>query len=85
VIFDPVETMSVDERAALQNRRLRLLVDRLLAAGGQQAVNLREAGVERGDSLSLEDLSRLPTVGKPDLWQAYPLGMLAVPLEVHLE
>jgi hypothetical protein len=36
VIFDPVETMSVDERTALQDRRLRLLVDRLVAAGGQR-------------------------------------------------
>jgi phenylacetate-CoA ligase len=81
VIFDPAETMSVDERAALQTRRLRALVDRLLAAGGVQADRLTAAGVEGGAGLNLDDLPRLPTVSKPDLWQAYPFGMLAVPLE----
>jgi phenylacetate-CoA ligase len=81
VIFDPAETMSVDERTALQTRRLRALVDRLLAAGGRQAAALRAAGVERGAGLTLDDLPGLPTVSKPDLWEAYPFGMLAVPLE----
>jgi phenylacetate-CoA ligase len=81
MIFDSAETMSVDERTALQTRRLRALVDRLLAAGGTQADRLERAGVERGAGLSLDDLPRLPTVSKPDLWQAYPFGMLAVPLE----
>lgn len=81
MIFDPAETMSVDERTALQTRRLRALVDRLLAAGGRQAAALRAAGVERGAGLTLDDLPGLPTVSKPDLWEAYPFGMLAVPLE----
>ncbi|GIH19971.1 phenylacetate--CoA ligase family protein [Rugosimonospora africana] len=81
MIFDPAETMSVDERGALQTRRLRALVDRLLADGGRQAGLLREAGVERGGELTLDDLPGLPTVSKPDLWDAYPFGMLAVPLE----
>ncbi len=81
MIFDPAETMSVDERTALQTRRLRALVDRLLAAGGRQAAALRAAGVERGGELTLDDLPGLPTVSKPDLWEAYPFGMLAVPLE----
>jgi phenylacetate-CoA ligase len=73
--------MSVDERTELQTRRLRALVDRLLAAGGRQAAALRAAGVERGAELTLDDLPGLPTVSKPDLWEAYPFGMLAVPLE----
>ncbi|GAA5184944.1 phenylacetate--CoA ligase [Rugosimonospora acidiphila] len=81
MIFDLAETMSVDERGALQTRRLRALVDRLLAARGPQAATLRAAGVERGDRLTLDDLPGLPTLSKPDLWQAYPFGMLAVPLE----
>jgi phenylacetate-CoA ligase len=80
VIFDPAETMSTDERGALQTRRLRALVDRLLAARGRQAALLRGAGVERGDGLRLDDLPGLPTLSKPDLWEAYPFGMLAVPL-----
>ncbi len=81
MIFDAAETMSVDERAAGQTSRLRALVDRLLAANGLQAGRLKEAGVDAGAGLTLDDLPRLPTVGKPDLWAAYPFGMLAVPRE----
>lgn len=81
MIFDRAETMSVDERAALQVARLRSLVDRLLATDGEQAARLKEAGVDAGAALTLDDLPGLPTVSKPDLWAAYPFGMLAVPLE----
>jgi phenylacetate-CoA ligase len=79
MVFDPAETMSVDERAGLQTERLRALVDRLLAADGVQARRLREAGVTAGAGLTLDDLARLPTTGKRDLWEHYPYGMLAVP------
>ena len=80
--FDRAETMSVDERAELQVRRLRTMVDRLLAVeGGRQAARLRDAGVMAGADLTLSDLPRLPTVTKSDLWDAYPFGMLAVPVE----
>lgn len=78
MILDPAETMSVDARTALQQRRLRKLVDRLLAAGGLQAERLREAGVDAGAGLTLADLPRLPTLGKDDLWRHYPFGLLAV-------
>lgn len=79
-MFDAVaETMSTDERAALQERRLRAMVDRLLAVGGVQADRLREAGVGNGEDVGLEQLHRLPTTSKQDLWDAYPFGLLAVP------
>ncbi len=78
MIFDPAETMSVDARTGVQTRRLRALVDRLLAVDGLQAGRLRDAGVDSGAELELTDLVRLPTVGKDDLWQHYPFGMLAV-------
>ena len=81
MIFDPAETMSVDERASLQLARLRALVDRLLGANGEQAARLKEVGVDAGAGITLEDLPGLPTLAKPDLWAAYPFGMLAVPLE----
>ncbi|GIL28233.1 phenylacetate--CoA ligase family protein [Actinocatenispora comari] len=79
MIFDRAERMSTDERAALQQRRLRALVDRLLAADGLQADRLRAAGVTGGAELTLADLPRLPVVRKADLWERYPYGMLAVP------
>jgi phenylacetate-CoA ligase len=80
--FDRAETMSVDERTALQTERLRTMVDRLLAVdGGLQASRLRAAGIDSGAGLTLADLARLPMVTKPDLWEAYPFGMLSVPIE----
>ncbi|HEY1487001.1 MAG TPA: phenylacetate--CoA ligase [Micromonosporaceae bacterium] len=80
--FDRAETMSVDERAALQTERLRTMVDRLLAVdGGLQASRLRAAGIDSGAGLTLHDLAGLPVVTKPDLWNAYPFEMLSVPVE----
>jgi len=82
MVFDRAESISVDERAARQTQRLRSLVDRLLDVdGGLQAERLRAAGVTSGTGLTLDDLRRLPMVVKADLWDSYPLGMLAVPIE----
>ena len=81
-MFDaPAEAMSRDERAVLQQRRLRELVDRLLAAGGVQGERLRAAAVGSGAEVALDDLPRLPMTSKQDLWEHYPFGMLAVPLD----
>ncbi len=76
----PEETMSRDERAVLQQTRLRGLLDRLVAAGGVQGERLREAGVAGGADVGLDDLAKLPFTTKQDLWDNYPHGMLAVPL-----
>ena len=82
MVFDRAEVMSVDERAQIQSRRLRELVDRLLGVeGGVQAERLRAAGVRSGADVSLEGLPDLPVVVKADLWDGYPFGMLAVPVE----
>src|SRR5689334_3528641 len=80
--FNEAETISTDERAALQTSRLRALVGRLLATGGSlQGRRLRAGGIDSAAGLTLDDLSNLPTVTKKDLWEAYPFGMLAVPIE----
>jgi phenylacetate-coenzyme A ligase PaaK-like adenylate-forming protein len=80
-IFEPAaETAAADQRAAVQERRLRDMIDRLLAVpAGVIGCRLREAGVTGGGDVRLSDLSRLPATGKADLWEAYPYGMLAVP------
>ena len=81
-LVDPdAEACPPERRRELQERRLGELVDRLLRAGGIQAERLRAAGVARGADVSLEDLSKLPTVTKGDLWDSYPWGLLAVPRE----
>ncbi|HEY2575672.1 MAG TPA: phenylacetate--CoA ligase [Streptosporangiaceae bacterium] len=81
-MFEPeAETMPAGQRAGLQGERLRALVDRLLAAAGPQAALLRQANVTSGDGLSLADLPRLPMTAKQDLWDAYPFGMVTVPMD----
>jgi phenylacetate-coenzyme A ligase PaaK-like adenylate-forming protein len=80
MMFQPdAEAMPVEQRAKLQEERLRGLVGRLLAAAGVQAERLRAAGVARGADVSLADLPRLPMTEKKDLWAAYPFGALGVP------
>jgi phenylacetate-CoA ligase len=81
-MYEPeAEAMPADERAALQAGLLRRLIDRLLDVDGEQGRRLRAAGVGSGADVDLDDLPRLPTTGKQDLWAGYPLGMLAVPRE----
>ena len=81
-MFDQrAESMSVDERHAVQGHRLRDLIDRLLAADGVQGKRLRDAGVSAGAAVGMRDLPKLPTTDKQDLWDHYPFGMLAVPRE----
>ncbi len=79
-MFEPeAESMPAEQRAGLQQERLRSLVDRLLAAKGVQAERLSQAGITTGADVGLGDLPRLPFTGKDDLWRGYPFGMFAVP------
>jgi phenylacetate-coenzyme A ligase PaaK-like adenylate-forming protein len=79
-MFEPAaESMSSDERAAVQAERLSDLVDRLMAADGSQANRLADSGVASGRDVGLDNLASLPTTTKHDLWESYPFGMLAVP------
>ena len=81
-MFEPgAEAMPHEELARLQDDRLRTLVGRLLALSGVQAQRLRAAGVTSPADVAVSDLPRLPMTGKSDLWEAYPLGMVAVPPE----
>ena len=75
------ESMPEDERRELQEHRLRGLVSRLLSVEGLQGQRLRQAGVTSGDDVRLDDLHRLPTTSKRDLWDAYPFGLLTLPRE----
>jgi phenylacetate-coenzyme A ligase PaaK-like adenylate-forming protein len=80
-MFEPdAETMPEEQRAAVQQKRLSGMIDRLLAAGGLQGRRLAKAGLASGADVALADLPRLPMTSKTDLWSHYPFGMLAVPL-----
>jgi phenylacetate-coenzyme A ligase PaaK-like adenylate-forming protein len=76
-----LEAMPAEALAGLQLERLRALVDRLIMLGGLQGNRLKEAGVEAGADVNFATMARLPMTTKQDLWNEYPLGMLAVPRE----
>jgi phenylacetate-coenzyme A ligase PaaK-like adenylate-forming protein len=75
------ETMSDDERAALQTQRLGALLGRLADASPFYQRRLGDAGVDAGAGVTLDDLPALPFTTKADLWDHYPWGLLAVPRE----
>jgi phenylacetate-coenzyme A ligase PaaK-like adenylate-forming protein len=75
------ETMSADERAALQSGRLGALVRRLADASPFYRRRLADAGVDAETGVTLDDLPALPFTAKADLWDHYPWGLLAVPRE----
>ncbi|MEV6232914.1 AMP-binding protein [Saccharopolyspora shandongensis] len=77
LVAPEAEGVTSEQRRELQERRLRQLVDRLLAAGGLQAGRLRERGVSAGSDVRLDDLHRLPFVSKQDFWDQYPFGLRA--------
>jgi phenylacetate-coenzyme A ligase PaaK-like adenylate-forming protein len=75
------ETMSADERAALQSERLGALLRRLADGSPFYRRRLADAGVDAGTGVTLDDLPALPFTVKADLWDHYPWGLLAVPRE----
>ena len=75
------ETMSDDERAALQTQRLGALLRRLADASPFYKRRLAGAGVDAEARVTLDDLAALPFTTKADLWDHYPWGLLAVPRE----
>jgi len=81
-IWDPrAETMSADERADLQARRLGDLLARLAERSPLYRDRLAAAGVGPGDRVGPDGLADLPFTTKQDLWDNYPWGLLTVPRE----
>jgi phenylacetate-coenzyme A ligase PaaK-like adenylate-forming protein len=82
-IWDPrAETMSADERAGLQARRLGELLARLAERSPLYRDRLAAAaGVGPGARVGLDGLADLPFTTKQDLWDHYPWGLLTVPRE----
>ena len=74
------ETLSRDELATLQLRRMQNTLDRAAENVPCYQGKFRESGFRPGDFKSLDDLSRLPFTTKEDLRLNYPYGMFAVPM-----
>ncbi len=76
-----VERLPRPELERLQLGRLQTLVARAAARVPLYRERLRRAGVTARDIRSLADLARLPLTAKSDFRDAYPFGLLAVPME----
>src|SRR5258708_34428505 len=69
VMFEPeAEAMPAEQLPALQIRRLRVLVDRLLAAGGLQATRLADVRVPAGAEGRPDDLAGVRPAANADVW-----------------
>ena len=79
--FDPIETASRDEIAALQFERLRATLRYAYANVPHYTAAFDTVGVHPDDFKQLEDLAQFPFTTKHDLRDNYPFGMFAVPRE----
>jgi phenylacetate-CoA ligase len=73
-----LETMSAEERTALQTQRLAALVERLRQA---DTPFWQEKLGDHPAVTSLDDLQSLPFTEKTEFRDTYPYGMLAVPMD----
>jgi phenylacetate-CoA ligase len=79
--FDPIETASRDEIAALQLERLKWSVAHAYRNVEHFAVVFDGAGAHPDDIRTVADLARFPFLNKSDLRDHYPFGLFAVPRE----
>lgn len=74
------ECMPREQLEALQQERLKKLVERVFFNVPFYRKKFQEIGLEPGDIKSLADLNKLPFTQKQDLRDNYPFGMFAVPM-----
>jgi len=80
-VFEPIETASRDEIAALQLQRLQWTLKHAYDNVPHYRVAFDEAAVHPSDCRRIDDLARFPFTIKKDLRDTYPFGMFAVPRE----
>ncbi len=76
-----IECTSREDILKLQNERLVKQVKHVYDNVPYYRNKMEEAGVSPEDIRSVEDLHKLPFITKDDLRDAYPYGLLAVPLK----
>ena len=76
-----IECASRDQLIAWQNERLVKQVQHVYEHVPYYRKKMEEKGVRPEDIQSIEDLPKLPFLTKDDLRDAYPYGLLAVPLK----
>ncbi|MDR1135646.1 MAG: phenylacetate--CoA ligase [Clostridiales Family XIII bacterium] len=75
-----MECASRENMRALQSERLVKTVKHVYENVAYYRKLMDEKGVEPGDIKSIDDLNKLPFLTKSDLRDAYPYGLLALPL-----
>lgn len=77
-MFDErTETMDRELLVAVQTKRLRSLMDRIVASP-ESGQRYRDVGVTAGSEIDLESLGALPFMTKSDIVSRYPMGGLLV-------
>ena len=76
-----IECAPVEKLREIQNKLLPAQVQHVWDNVPYYRKKMQDKGVEPGDIKSVEDLYKLPFLTKADLKEAYPYGLLALPLE----
>ena len=76
-----IETMSLEDMKQLQSERLVKQVHHVYENVPYYRDLMDKKGVKPDDIKSVDDLHKLPFLSKADLRDAYPTGMLAVPMK----
>jgi len=85
-IYEPeYETMPRDKLTALQEERLRKIVNYCYERSPVYRKKFKEAGITPDDIKGLDDLGKIPFTTKEDLRKNYPYGMLSASLEEVVE
>jgi phenylacetate-CoA ligase len=79
--FEPIETASRDELAALQLARMRASLRRAFDTVPYYRQSFAAHGVHPDDLRELSDLAKFPFLTKAAFRETYPFGLLAVPRE----
>ena len=74
-----IETMSKEEKRALQSERLVKIVKYAYENQAPYRAKMDAMGVKPEDIKSIDDISKLPFTVKQDLRDSYPFGMMARP------
>ena len=76
-----IECASREEIVAIQNKKLKEQVKHVWDNVPYYRKKMEEAGVTPDDVQSIDDLKKLPFISKADLREAYPYGLVGVPLK----
>lgn len=78
------ETMSQDALHALQAERFKAIMQHVYANSPVQQARFKDAGIDP-NTITLDDIARVPTMSKKDLRDNYPMGLSCIPSEQIVE